>query len=207
MAFHVVVRNDWIAVPTVVTTVFIPFQTFVKSVDIADRTAVNMVWILCQQEDKKDASPSKTVLPSCAISSHRLIRKSFIALHAAMAADLIASHMAITPSLNQSHLFQSRIIPAITAVIAIGTRPMADTTAVIPGITVPVTNPITLDTIPVILETTEITLPIAPTTTPIALITFPIVIKTGLVTATTAVIVAIIILVLSSNPINQSKNS
>ena len=85
---------------------------------------------------------------------------------------LIVSHMEMTPSLNQSHFFHKRTRPAITAPIAIGTIPIAETTAVIAGISVPVKIPTILVIPPTIRGPLVIIVPIDQ-------ISFPTIISTG----------------------------
>lgn len=100
-----------------------PFQVFltpsINPDQNSDRKLVISIQVLVQDSD---------------IPCQRFTRNSFIPFQMATVDSLIVSHMKMTPSLNQSHFFHNRTRPAITAPIAIGTIPMADTTAVIAGI-------------------------------------------------------------------------
>ena len=93
-------------------------------------------------------------------------KKSFIAFHTVIVASFIASQTAITPFLNHSHLFHKRTKTAITAPITIGTIPIADTTAVIAGIIVPVTKPATFAKAPTTSGPCVIIVPIDHTSLP-----------------------------------------
>ena len=160
---------------------------------------VNIVWIPSQQDVKKEDSPFQTVFPVSTIPFQRFTKNSFTAFQAMIVADLIASHTAITASRNQSHLFHSSTIIAITAAIANGIQPMAATTAPSAGTTVPDTNAMTPEIAAAICGTTVIMVPMAPTT-------LPIIIRTGPTAAATNAIVTISFFVPSSNPFSQSTN-
>ncbi|CAC9936433.1 hypothetical protein PEPNEM18_01679 [Aedoeadaptatus nemausensis] len=125
-----------------------------------------------QNSDRKFVISVQVLVQDSDIPCQRFTKNSFIPFQMATVDSLIVSQIEMTPSLNQSHFFHKRTRPAITAPIAIGTIPMADTTAVIAGISVPVKIPTILVIPPTIRGPLVIIVPIDQ-------ISFPTIISTG----------------------------